>query len=98
MWQRLAEHPNAKLETARAADPEGDILDWAQNAGLGAWEQIALAPVYVDQVQAERAALRTFIEAEIMGSRSYDLVARPLEPRRTAVGGGGSAVAVTASV
>ncbi|MAQ19035.1 MAG: hypothetical protein CMN30_30080 [Sandaracinus sp.] len=65
VWQRLAEHPNAKLETARAADPEGDILDWAQNAGLGAWEQIALAPVYVDQVQAERAALRTFIEAEI---------------------------------
>jgi len=37
----------------------------------------------------------TFIEAEIVGSQSYDLVARPLAPNRT---GGGSPVAVTAPV
>ena len=65
VWQRLAQHPREKLEAARAADPEGNVLGWAQNAGLAAWEQIALAPVYVDQVQEERANLRGFIEAEL---------------------------------
>lgn len=65
VWQRLAEHPREKFAAARAADPDGNVLGWAQSAGLAAWEQIAMAPVYVDQVQLEREALRTFIDDEL---------------------------------
>ena len=50
--------------------------------------------VYLTDCNPAEIAGGTFIEAEIVGSQSYDLVARPLAPPRA----GGSAVAVTASV
>jgi ribosomal protein S12 methylthiotransferase len=54
--------------------------------------------VYLTDCDPSEIPPGTFIEAEIVGSRSYDLIARPLESRRTGARGGGSAVAVTASV
>ena len=50
--------------------------------------------VYLTDCNPAEIPAGTFIEAEIVGSQSYDLVARPLAPPRA----GGSAVAVTASV
>ena len=54
--------------------------------------------VYLTDCDPSEIPPGTFIEAEIVGSQSYDLVARPLEPRRTGARDGGSAVAATASV
>ena len=65
VWQRLAAHPREKFDATRLADPDGNVLDWARDAELAPWEQIAMAPVYVQQVQAERASLRAFMDAEI---------------------------------
>ena len=54
--------------------------------------------VYLTDCDPSEIPPGTFIETEIVGSRSYDLIARPLEPRRTGARGGGSAVTATASV
>ena len=47
--------------------------------------------VYLTDCDPSEIPPGTFIEAEIVGSQSYDLVARPLEPRRTGARDGGSA-------
>jgi ribosomal protein S12 methylthiotransferase len=54
--------------------------------------------VYLTDCDPGQIAAGTFIEAEIVGSQAYDLVARPLAPHRAGVRDGGPAVAVTAPV
>jgi len=54
--------------------------------------------VYLTDCDPSEIPPGTFIKAEIVGSRSYDLVARPLEPRPTGAPDGGSTVVATASV
>ncbi|MBX3275248.1 MAG: MYXO-CTERM sorting domain-containing protein [Sandaracinaceae bacterium] len=65
VWQQMAAHSLERWEVLRAADPEGTVLTWARGAGYGAWEQIAMAPVYIDELQRLRASLRTWVLAEI---------------------------------
>src|SRR5690606_29572143 len=43
----------------------GNVLTWAQQAGFAPWEQLAMAPVYVAELQRLRAELRLWIESEI---------------------------------
>lgn len=59
IWQRMAEEPLVKWEAARAANPSGNVLSWAQEAGFSAWEQLAMSPLYIDEVQRLREGLRT---------------------------------------
>ncbi|MDQ3033914.1 MAG: hypothetical protein M3Y87_15970, partial [Myxococcota bacterium] len=59
VWQRMAEEPMVKWDAARAADPGGTVLGWAQSAGFGPWEQIAMAPVYIAELQTLREGVRT---------------------------------------
>ena len=65
LWQRLSEHGRARFEAARAADPDGNLLTWVAAADLAAWEQIALSPLYIDEIQRARVALRAWILSEI---------------------------------
>ncbi len=65
VWQRLAEGALERWEAARAASPDGNLLSWAGAAGLASWEHVAMAPVYLSEIQRLRVALRAFVEAEI---------------------------------
>ncbi len=65
VWQRLSRGAVAKWEAARAAAPDGTLLDWATAAGFAGWEHVAMAPLYVMEAQRLRAELRTFIEGEV---------------------------------
>lgn len=65
VWQRLSMHAMERWEAARAADPEGNVLGWAGSAGFAPWEQIAMSPVYIAELQRLRADLRAWIGGEI---------------------------------
>lgn len=65
VWQRLSLHAMERWEAARATDPEGTVLDWARVAGFSAWEQVAMSPVYIGELQLLRTDLRAWIESEI---------------------------------
>ncbi len=54
--------------------------------------------VYLTDCDPAEIPAGTFIEAEIVGSQSYDLVARPLAPHRAGVRDGNPVVAVTPPV
>lgn len=65
IWQRMAEEPLVKWDAARAADPNGNVLSWARNAGFAPWEQLAMAPLYIDEMQRLREGLRTTMTSRI---------------------------------
>lgn len=65
VWQRMSLHARERWDAARATNPNGNVLTWAQNAGFAPWEQLAMAPVYVAELQRLRAELRLWIENEI---------------------------------
>ena len=54
--------------------------------------------VYLTECDLPYISAGTFIEAEIVGSQGYDLIARPFAPRRADARDADAAVAVTASV
>lgn len=65
VWGRLSQHAMTRWDAARAADLDGNVLGWARSAGFAPWEQIAMAPVYVAELQRLRGELRAWIEGEI---------------------------------
>lgn len=65
IWQRMAQHPMERWEAARAADPEGDLTSWVSAAELAPWEQIAMAPQYVEELERLRAGVRDTMTARI---------------------------------
>nr|QRN75772.1 Hypothetical protein MSR10575_88590 [Sandaracinus sp.] len=58
VWQRMAQHPMERWRAAQAADPDGNLVGWARSAGFSPWEQVAMAPQYIEELQRMRAALR----------------------------------------
>ncbi len=65
LYQLMTRHIIRRVDDARAADPEAGLFTIASGLGLGAWEHLALAPYYVDEVENQRANLRTFVLEEI---------------------------------
>lgn len=65
VWQLLAREPRERFERVRAADPSLSLFEAIARTELGPWEYLALAPLFVDELQQEREELRAFIESEI---------------------------------
>ena len=65
LFQLMARHILARVDAARAADPDAGLFDIANGLGLGPWEHLAMAPYYVNEIQNQRADLRAFVLAEI---------------------------------
>ena len=61
LWQRMAEGALVKWQAAQAADPSGNVLSWAQSADFSPWEQIAMAPQYIEELQRLRGELRQYL-------------------------------------
>jgi hypothetical protein len=61
VWQRMALHPMERWEAAQAADPGGNLTSWAGAAGFSPWEQIAMAPQYVHELERLRTNLRAYM-------------------------------------
>ena len=80
LWQLMARHVVARIEAAQAADPDANLFDITGGLGLSAWEHVMMAPRYVGELQAQRAALREFVLAEIadmqdpLSARGSDLL------------------------
>lgn len=68
IWQRMTLGSRAKWDAAIAADPRStsgwprqNLLSWIQNAGFHPWEHIAMAPLYIDELQSMRVDLRDYM-------------------------------------
>lgn len=65
LWQRMSEDAREKLERARMAMPGASLPTLVGSAGLGSYEYLVLAPVFVAEADRSRAGLRGFVLAEI---------------------------------
>ena len=81
----LVDGPSAEHELVLRARTEGQAPEIDPLVYLTDCDPFLLAP-------------GTFIQAEIVGSQGYDLMARPLAPHRAGVRGGGPALSVSAAV
>ena len=65
LWLRMTVHARERWDAARLADPDASLPTLASTVGFAPWEHIAMAPVYVREVDEQRVALRAFIVSEI---------------------------------
>lgn len=65
LWLSVSEHARGKLEAARAAAPDATLATIIGNAELAPADQVLLAPLYVDELQAQREVLRTTLTDEL---------------------------------
>ncbi|MDH5491114.1 MAG: MYXO-CTERM sorting domain-containing protein, partial [Myxococcales bacterium] len=66
IWQRVSEHPRAKVELYRMMNPDALLPDVAGAAGLAPAEQLVMIPEYLNEIHRLRDGLRTFLESEIV--------------------------------
>lgn len=102
---RAQEHNVARAQAARIGrrvrllvDGPSDEHELVLRARLESQAPDIDPLVYLTDCDPTEIPAGTFIEAEIVGSQSYDLVARPLAPHRAGVRDGNPVVAVTPPV
>lgn len=65
LWQLASKHARDKFEAARAAKPGATLPTLVSSAGLAPYEQVMMAPYYIEEIEAGRKKLRTDIEATV---------------------------------
>lgn len=65
LWQVAAKHAKDKLDAARAAKPGASLPTVIGSAGLAPAEQLVLAPLYIEEIEASRTKLRANVVASI---------------------------------
>lgn len=65
LWQLSSKHARAKFEATRAAKPGASLPTLVSTSGLAPAEQLVMAPLYIEEIEAGRKKLRTDIEAAI---------------------------------
>ncbi len=65
LWQLMSRHALARLDAARAADPDATLAEALTAAELAPYEYLVLAPVFVREADSSRATLRAFVLDEI---------------------------------
>lgn len=71
VWQLVARHAVAKVEAERAGRPGDSFSRVAIGTSLAPVEFLALAPRFVDDIQAEREGLRTLLADEIADMQDW---------------------------
>jgi len=65
LWAIAAKHAKEKFEATRAAKPTASLPTLVSSSGLAPAEQLVLAPLYLDEIEAGRVKLRADVEASI---------------------------------
>jgi len=71
LWQLMSRHALARLQAARAADPDATLAEAIEAAELAPFEYLVLAPVFVREADSSRATLRAFVLAEIADMQDW---------------------------
>lgn len=71
LWQLMSRHALARLNAARAADPDATLSEAITAAELAPFEYLVLAPVFVREADTSRATLRAFVLAEIADMQDW---------------------------
>lgn len=65
LWAVAAKHAKEKFEATRAAKPGASLPTLVSSSGLAPAEQLVLAPMYLEEIEAGRVKLRADVEATI---------------------------------
>jgi hypothetical protein len=71
LWQLMSRHALARLEAARAANPDATLAEAIEDAELAPYEYLVLAPVFVREADTSRATLRAFVLSEIADMQDW---------------------------
>jgi hypothetical protein len=86
IWQRMTVGSMQKWEAVQARfpmsmdtwPPSTNLQTWISEAGFHPWEHVAMAPVYIDEIQSGRVRLRGQMEARIADlAASSEIAAQP---------------------
>lgn len=66
LWQHMSEHARAKLDAARAANPDATLPELVLSANLPPADQLVLLPMYLSEIDQLVVDLRASIEADIV--------------------------------
>lgn len=71
LWQFMTEHPRGKFNAAKAANPGGSLVSIVNAADLAAADHLALAPLYLEEIDRERVGIQANVDQRILDLQDW---------------------------